>query len=490
MAENRYNVHLPDHSDRQMQNFKKLSMQQLFCDIIIGVGGSFIKAHRLILASASQYFFRVFYLEEKSKAPSSVHILQDISIQQLSWVMDYIYSGCIELNVSDIESFLVACKFLVVDTNALVFDLLEPDLFEDETVGYIGGKISDLEDENEIEMSDESMSSPGIYKDVSMVDVETPKFFKAPVPIAKPSSSAIYKDISMVNVEPSQFFKAPVLIAKPSVPVKLSSVLISKPSSSGIDNDILMINAEPSQVFKGHGLIAKPSDLVAKPPILISTPPVIFSEKPNIQLQKDLVADFPGRSKEKRRNHKRQRSVIILRKSEQLPHGKKICIDTEEEVMEQPKPKKDHRIVLKELTNVFKGPQIVSKEKEPPQIVIEKKTFQNINDEGSDSDEEENQPPVIVEFKDKIKWSIKSQEPEIPAVQENMAMNFNPVPMPMFARKRSVPVKFYEFPEQVDIVAIDARPHNHFTRTTPNFRTRLSKGGVKPHVCRKLDFDI
>ena len=83
-----------------------------FCDItlLIGPDKHPIKAHRLILASASEYFRAMFTAELKEGGQSEV-VLPNIDLATMKSLMDFVYTGKLKVSNENIEKIVTAANF-------------------------------------------------------------------------------------------------------------------------------------------------------------------------------------------------------------------------------------------------------------------------------------------------------------------------------------------------------------------------------------------
>ena len=88
--------------------------QELFCDVTIQSKDSKHLAHRIMLAAASNYF-RTLFLSDFVEAQSGVIKLEDIGGDLMADLLEYIYSGGLEIDETNaFELFCVADRFEVM----------------------------------------------------------------------------------------------------------------------------------------------------------------------------------------------------------------------------------------------------------------------------------------------------------------------------------------------------------------------------------------
>jgi len=81
----------------------------LFSDVILCAGSDEIKCHRNILASSSAYFLGMFKSELNESRQSKIQI-KEMESSTLHLVLDYVYTGKVELTVENVQSVLSAAN--------------------------------------------------------------------------------------------------------------------------------------------------------------------------------------------------------------------------------------------------------------------------------------------------------------------------------------------------------------------------------------------
>ena len=95
-----------------MKAVHRLRQNNEYTDVTLQSGDVHIRCHRVVLAVASEYFKAIFRCGEES-ASHTVQLTMDPDT--LTSIIDYIYTGEIELTVDNVESFVVACDVLQLD---------------------------------------------------------------------------------------------------------------------------------------------------------------------------------------------------------------------------------------------------------------------------------------------------------------------------------------------------------------------------------------
>lgn len=118
-------------------------------DVMLTAEGKTIKAHKLILALSSKYFEELFTaLEDKHP----VVVLKDVSVKYLLLILEYIYSGRVDLSPEDVKEFKK-----VADSLQINVELKDPDDERDESLTQLmsldfGADASSAKDEEMISL--------------------------------------------------------------------------------------------------------------------------------------------------------------------------------------------------------------------------------------------------------------------------------------------------------------------------------------------------
>ncbi|XP_004680361.1 PREDICTED: kelch-like protein 1 [Condylura cristata] len=101
-------VHHAEQTFRKMENYLK---QQQLCDVILIVGNRKIPAHRLVLSSVSDYFAAMF-TSDVCEAKQEEIKMEGIDPNALWDLVQFAYTGCLELKEDTIENLLAAACLL------------------------------------------------------------------------------------------------------------------------------------------------------------------------------------------------------------------------------------------------------------------------------------------------------------------------------------------------------------------------------------------
>lgn len=91
-------------------NFIKFLKEKKFCDVSLASGDAVIRAHKIMLATCSPYFERIF--ETTGDLSSPVIVLNEIRHEDLVKMLDFCYKGKVTIPNKDIERFMKVAKML------------------------------------------------------------------------------------------------------------------------------------------------------------------------------------------------------------------------------------------------------------------------------------------------------------------------------------------------------------------------------------------
>ena len=102
------------YQDDFMTAVHKLRQNNEYTDVTLQSGSVQIQCHRVVLAAASDYFKAMFGRGFKESASDTVQLTIEPEI--LTSIIDYIYTGEIQLTVDNVEGLVNACDVLQLDT--------------------------------------------------------------------------------------------------------------------------------------------------------------------------------------------------------------------------------------------------------------------------------------------------------------------------------------------------------------------------------------
>ncbi|KAL9889035.1 kelch-like protein 28 isoform 1-T2 [Glossina fuscipes fuscipes] len=112
IAENNYKN--PDYGSTLLEALNRMRLNQEHCDFSLQVDDETIFVHKCLLAAASPYFAAMLRSEMKEKAQGAVN-LAELDACSVKAVIEYIYSGSIQITESNALPLLSAADLLQID---------------------------------------------------------------------------------------------------------------------------------------------------------------------------------------------------------------------------------------------------------------------------------------------------------------------------------------------------------------------------------------
>ena len=111
-------MELKDDSFQKMfiLNMYQAWKDDMYCDAIIICGARTIKAHRLVLASISDYFKHLFKYDITDDDNKRCYLLDDSIMNEncLRNIIQFAYTGKITLDINSVQDLLVAANYLQI----------------------------------------------------------------------------------------------------------------------------------------------------------------------------------------------------------------------------------------------------------------------------------------------------------------------------------------------------------------------------------------
>ena len=131
-----------DFSSNVHKSFQNLRKEEDFFDItLVGDDSKHVTAHKLVLASSSEYFRRIFSNNKKYFQSHAMICLEGLNQSDLNNVLDYIYHGEIQIYQHDLDRFLGIAERLKLE-------------------GLMGGGIQNEDDGKTEPIVEEKVSTP------------------------------------------------------------------------------------------------------------------------------------------------------------------------------------------------------------------------------------------------------------------------------------------------------------------------------------------
>jgi hypothetical protein len=92
-------------------SFKHLRDEKSFCDVTIATEGQHTKAHKMILCACSPYFKNLL---EQNPAKHPIIILKDVPFMHLTAILEFMYSGEVNVAQDQLPAFLKTAEKLKV----------------------------------------------------------------------------------------------------------------------------------------------------------------------------------------------------------------------------------------------------------------------------------------------------------------------------------------------------------------------------------------
>lgn len=104
-----------DHASSLLYNLSTMLHGDMLLDCTLVCDGQVIRAHKVILSSASEYFKKAF-TSFSSTCSSTAIIIKDMPFAHLKMIIDYIYTGDVTYDSTNLLSLLQSADCLKVDT--------------------------------------------------------------------------------------------------------------------------------------------------------------------------------------------------------------------------------------------------------------------------------------------------------------------------------------------------------------------------------------
>ena len=130
-----------DFTSNVQKSFQNLRKEEDFFDVtLVGDDSTPVTAHKLVLASSSEYFKNIFLKNKKHFQSHALICLEGLNQSDLNNILDYIYQGEVEIFQEDLDRFLGIAERLKLD-------------------GLIGGKEPEVQDKIEKGLEEDSQKT-------------------------------------------------------------------------------------------------------------------------------------------------------------------------------------------------------------------------------------------------------------------------------------------------------------------------------------------
>ncbi|XP_032359332.1 kelch-like protein 34 [Etheostoma spectabile] len=103
------------HRTRLLSGFQRLRSQRNMCDVVLEAGGVSFPCHRALLASSSEYFWALFGETTTERLAGSIS-LPALTPEGLNAILDFLYSGWLNVSPPTLPVVLEAARYLQVET--------------------------------------------------------------------------------------------------------------------------------------------------------------------------------------------------------------------------------------------------------------------------------------------------------------------------------------------------------------------------------------
>jgi len=101
------NIGWSDYESHLSSSVKDLRNDSTFCDVTLVCGKTQVEAHKVILSSLSLFFSRVLH---DNPHPHPLVYLSNVKMKNMMWIMDFVYSGQVQVEMEDIDELLEIFK--------------------------------------------------------------------------------------------------------------------------------------------------------------------------------------------------------------------------------------------------------------------------------------------------------------------------------------------------------------------------------------------
>lgn len=91
-----------EHFGWAFQSLNTMRQQAMLTDVIVTAGNRKIKAHRVVLASASPYFYAMF-TGDLSESRQEIIVLKEIDPKALELLIEYCYKAEVQVNEENVQ---------------------------------------------------------------------------------------------------------------------------------------------------------------------------------------------------------------------------------------------------------------------------------------------------------------------------------------------------------------------------------------------------
>ncbi|XP_059046383.1 transcription factor GAGA-like isoform X3 [Achroia grisella] len=105
----KYNISCDSYKKNMCNGFSDLQQREEFVDMTLAAEGHFVKVHKNLIALASPFLKEIL---KSAPCQHPIIFLTHISQKTLSYLLEYIYTGEVQVPMENMNSFIEACKYL------------------------------------------------------------------------------------------------------------------------------------------------------------------------------------------------------------------------------------------------------------------------------------------------------------------------------------------------------------------------------------------
>lgn len=111
MAEGMLSLAWNNHSSTFGHMLSTVRDSELYTDVTIACDGKFYPAHKLVLSTCSDYFYKIF---ERTPCKHPVIVIKDVACKNMEALLNYMYAGVVSVSQSDLAQLIRAAELLEI----------------------------------------------------------------------------------------------------------------------------------------------------------------------------------------------------------------------------------------------------------------------------------------------------------------------------------------------------------------------------------------
>ena len=106
-----------NHHQHAFELLYEMRANSELCDVVLKVGNLSLPAHRVVLAATSPFFRQQFSLTKGDKPTNEFALPATIKPEAMAVILDFFYTGNLNINTKMIEDLLITSSMLKVRTS-------------------------------------------------------------------------------------------------------------------------------------------------------------------------------------------------------------------------------------------------------------------------------------------------------------------------------------------------------------------------------------